>query len=235
MKIEKIDNNKIRCYLDKDDLSSRQIDLSELAYGTDKAKMLFHEMLEEAFEEFGFDFEGSPIMVEAIPVSPDSIILIISRVDDPEELDTRFARFAPESDEYEGPASPMQISFLDGIDEDSEEEISKAEEEKEEPPANLNDSVRIFTFKTIDDISAAARVLSLPQEIQSSLYYDQASGIYCLVVKAESAAKDDYVRVCNTLSEFGRRIRGDLATAAYYEEHLDCIIREHAIETCKDL
>ena len=34
-------------------------------------------------------------MIEAIPVSADSIILIISKEDDPEELDTRFSRFTP--------------------------------------------------------------------------------------------------------------------------------------------
>ena len=36
MKIEKINENQIRCTLTKDDLAERQIKLSELAYGTEK-------------------------------------------------------------------------------------------------------------------------------------------------------------------------------------------------------
>ena len=41
MKLEKLNDNQIRCTLTKDDLADRQIKLSELAYGSEKAKMLF--------------------------------------------------------------------------------------------------------------------------------------------------------------------------------------------------
>ena len=41
MKIEKINDNQIRCTLTREDLESHQIRISELAYGTDKAKKLF--------------------------------------------------------------------------------------------------------------------------------------------------------------------------------------------------
>ena len=36
-----------------------------------------------------------PLMIEAIPLNADCIVLIITKVEDPEELDTRFSRFAP--------------------------------------------------------------------------------------------------------------------------------------------
>ena len=45
MKIEKVNENQIRCTLTREDLAERQIKLSELAYGTEKAKMLFRDML----------------------------------------------------------------------------------------------------------------------------------------------------------------------------------------------
>ena len=34
-------------------------------------------------------------MIEAIPVNAESVFLIITKVEDPEELDTRFSKFAP--------------------------------------------------------------------------------------------------------------------------------------------
>ena len=34
-------------------------------------------------------------MVEAIPLSSESIMLIVTKVEDPEELDTRFSKFSP--------------------------------------------------------------------------------------------------------------------------------------------
>ncbi|NLL94040.1 MAG: adaptor protein MecA [Clostridiales bacterium] len=101
MKIEKINDNQIKCTLNKSDLVSRQIKLSELAYGTEKAKNLFRDMMQQASSEFGFEAEDIPLMIEAIPVSGDCIVLLITKVEDPEELDTRFSRFAPSPDDIE--------------------------------------------------------------------------------------------------------------------------------------
>lgn len=93
MKLERISENKIRCTLNKADLADKQLLLNELAYGTDKAKELFSEMMQKASAELGFEAENIPLMVEAIPVSKDCLILIITKVEDPEELDTRFSNF----------------------------------------------------------------------------------------------------------------------------------------------
>ncbi len=105
MKIERISENQIRCTLNREDLEEKEIRLSELAYGTDKAKELFRDMMQQAQIELGFEADETPLMIEAIPVNPDCLILVITKVSDPEELDTRFSRFTkpfpntPEEDE----------------------------------------------------------------------------------------------------------------------------------------
>mgnify|MGYP004679586979 FL=1 len=101
MKIEKINDNQIRCTLTREDLANREIKLSELAYGSEKAKSLFRDMMQQASHDFGFEANNIPLMIEAIPVSADSIILIITKVEDPDELDTRFSRFSPDDDAEE--------------------------------------------------------------------------------------------------------------------------------------
>lgn len=111
MHIEKINDNQIKCTLSQRDLRARNLDLSELAYGTEKARSLFQEMIEQAHDAFGFEGENTPLMVEAIPLSKENIILIITRIDNPEELDSRFSRFS----------SPCQ-------QEDAEEDMEGADE-----------------------------------------------------------------------------------------------------------
>ena len=44
MKIERINENQIRCTLSSQDLSTRNLNLGELAYGSEKARNLFREM-----------------------------------------------------------------------------------------------------------------------------------------------------------------------------------------------
>ena len=98
MKIERLSDSQIRCTLSEMDLNERSLNLSELAYGSDKARRLFREMVQKASAEVGFDAEDIPLMIEAIPLSNQSVMLVITKVDDPEELDTRFSRFAPSPD-----------------------------------------------------------------------------------------------------------------------------------------
>ena len=114
MKIEKISNSQIRCILTGEDLASRQLRLSELAYGSEKARALFRDMMEQAAIQCGFDAENYPLMIEAIPLGSDSIVLIVTKVDNPEELDTRFSNFAPSVQKDAAPAKepPSPLSQL---------------------------------------------------------------------------------------------------------------------------
>ena len=101
MKIEKVNDNQIRCTLTRADLDDRHLKLSELAYGTEKAKSLFRDMMQQANYEFGFEAEDMPLMIEAVPLTQDTVLLIITKVEYPEELDTRFSKFSePDENEY---------------------------------------------------------------------------------------------------------------------------------------
>ena len=103
MRIEKINEHQIRCTLNQKDLKEREIRISELAYGTEKAKALFRDMMQQASYEFGFEADDIPLMIEAIPMLPDALVLVITKVEDPEELDTRFSQFTddPEDDYFD--------------------------------------------------------------------------------------------------------------------------------------
>ena len=94
MKLEKLSDTQIRCTLRKEDLSQRQLHLSELAYGSEKAKELFRDMMQQASIELGFEADNIPLMIEAIPISNDCLVLVVTKVEDPDELDTRFSRFS---------------------------------------------------------------------------------------------------------------------------------------------
>ena len=85
MKIEKINDNQIRCTLTRADLAARHLKLSELAYGTEKAKMLFHDMMQQASSEFGFEavrlqccnFTGGQL-VEAVVKLVDVVVVVLT-------------------------------------------------------------------------------------------------------------------------------------------------------------
>ncbi len=115
MRIEKVSDNQIRCTLTSEDLAKRQLKISELAYGSDKARQLFRDMMQEASLQFGFDAENIPLMIEAIPLNSECIVLIVTKVEDPEELDTRFSSFSPAIQNEAGGTSESIGSTLEQL------------------------------------------------------------------------------------------------------------------------
>ena len=115
MKIERLNDNQIKCTLSRKDLDEKDIRIAELAYGTDKARELFRDLLEQAALELDFEVNESPLMIEAVPTSKDSLVLIVTKVDNPDELDSRFSRFTHLSDDDD-------IDEIDSMDDDDDED-----------------------------------------------------------------------------------------------------------------
>ncbi len=318
MKIEKLNDNQIRCTLDQSDLSKRHLKISELAYGSDKAKELFKDMMQQASYELGFEAENIPLMIEAIPVSDNSIVLVITKVDDPDELDARFSKFSPVGDDYDDliddsdddaddsddeydvyddeyddsddiddssshtfskkPADNYKLENLDADTQSdellglfnkvadylkksvSEEPTAKAPDfvpfkdslakstkdsqkpvtlpeasssDKPESPASqkVHRIIRIFTFDSLDIISAAASSYQNIYNGPNSLYHDPVSNKFYLIIDNCAKPSKEFVKLCNHLSEFGHKEEASIARVSYCMEHMEPYIKDSALQT----
>ena len=236
MKIERINENQIRCTLSSFDLSVRNLNLGELAYGSEKARKLFREMIQKASNEVGFEAEDIPLMVEAIPLSNESVMLVITKVEDPEELDTRFSKFSPAAEDGDSFLDNLANELLEGADGifDLLQGLGSSQSPKPESTENAEQtdpskSYRIFTFPKLDLISEAARAAGGQFSGESILYKKPEDGPYFLVLKKPADAAD-FNRVCNTIAEYGSKIRHDYATESYYAEHYEVLIQDNALQ-----
>ena len=236
MKIERINDNQIRCTLSSLDLSSRNLNLGELAYGSEKARNLFREMIQKASNEVGFDAEDIPLMVEAIPLSNESVMLVITKIEDPEELDSRFAKFSPMSDDDSVSAASFSSEFLEGADSildllntDSEEALDTSPE-TESATEKDSISMRVFTFGNLDEIAIAARAIGQVYSGTNTLYKKPDSSAYYLIIKGDEISALAFSRICNLLAEYGTKIKYEYASEAYYQEHYETIIKNQAIQ-----
>lgn len=235
MKIERISENQIRCTLTSFDLSIRNLNIKELAYGSEKARNLFREMLQKASSEIGFETEDIPLMVEAIPLSNESVMLLITKVEDPEELDTRFAKFSPDSEaeQYQN-LYDFAANLLDGADNLEEffasmptptPSLADSDIDKENSPV-----VRVYRFQNLDSISDAAKASPLPENVHSALYKKPNENEYYLVLSCTDSSNEAFNRFSNLLSEYGSKVSADAVTVAFYEEHYDTLIPDSALE-----
>lgn len=81
MKIEKINDNQIRCTDKKTWRTIKSVSVNWLT-ALRKPRNFFRDMMQQAQIQFGFEADNIPLMIEAIPVSTESIILIITKVED---------------------------------------------------------------------------------------------------------------------------------------------------------
>ncbi len=240
MKIEKLNDNQIRCTLTRADLAERELQLSELAYGTEKVRSLFHDMMQQAAYEFGFEAEDIPLMIEAIPSSSDSIVLIITKVEDPEELDTRFSKFAPSPGTEAESGKKEAIDKLEGAEtllnllEKVKEKINAIDAQipKKEKPSEPESkpSLRLFSFATMDGVLEAARLLDGMYFGSNTLYKDTVDDIYILAITRSDHTAQDFSRICNMLSEYGTLEKSGGATLAYLEEHCTVMATPDAVQ-----
>ena len=241
MKIEKVNDHQIKCTLTSADLANRELKLSELAYGSEKAKTLFRDMMQQAAFEFGFEAENIPLMIEAIPIGADSIILIITKVEDPEEIDTRFSKFSPsvsDDDDYGQDASSLASDFADDVlDLFHKMEATVKKSAASTPPAK-EETVdkepafpRLVRTQSLDDLCTLARTISPFYNQSNSLYKHATDGTYILLLTKGPLSLAEFGRVCNIASEYGTLEKAEMPKQAYVQEHCEEIIRDNAVES----
>ncbi len=260
MKIERVNENQIRCTLTKADLIDRELKISELAYGTEKAKSLFRDMMQQASFECGFEAENIPLMIEAIPLNSECIVLIITKVEDPEELDTRFSKFAPSvHDSKEADDSgDISIESLEGADDvldlfrkiqeskfhsscdtDSEKATASSDSDNQTDASDCEDSdknlIKMFSFRHLNELTRLGRVLKGFYTGVNNLYKNANTGSYLLILTKSSHTTDEFNKVCNILSEYGNPERYTAATEAHLNEHCDLFIAEQALQALSQI
>ena len=264
MKIEKVNENQIRCILDKEDLEQRELRLSELAYGSPKAKALFRDMMEKAAADCGFEVDNIPLMIEAIPVSLDCLILIVTKVEDPDMLDTRFSRFSSLQNE-EDMEEDDEIPAFDEEGLPFHSRISQAGEDSRENPENgsvdvlenFNKAIaaakqeylkkqakpeapqpvadQVYAFSSLDEILRLSSFLTPFYRGESTLYKDPVQNVYYLVLLRKGTDQKLYSRACTISADHGECIDTIYASLSYFKEHFTLILESHALETLQEI
>ena len=246
MKIEKISDTQIRCTLSRQDLAERDLKISELAYGSDKAKDLFRELMVQASYECGFEADDIPLMIEAIPVSGDCLVLVVTKVEDPDELDTRFSNFSSFRDSGIEDSSSTATSFTEEILEcfgqlgallgkgkeaaEKADSVTEALPQEEILPAPDRFS-KVYSFPSLNAATALARLIAPYYFGENTLYKDEVSGSYYLVLHMSGHTPEEFNRICNVISEYGTPVTTGYASLSYCAEHFKPIVKADAVQT----
>ena len=246
MKIERVNDHQIRCTLTKKELEKRDLKLSEMSYGNEKVKQLFQDMMQKAAYECDFEAEDTPLMIEVIPFT-ECAVVIITKVEDPDELDTRFSRFAPSVHDGDNPLAGLLtdvVQSLSGKSEDIAELFKKMQQhndkeapalvessgEDHETEAVSNHSI-FFEFASMSETIRACRSLGSAYCGNSILYKNTLKNNFILYLYNIESSAEDFARICSILSEYAGTIYDNGYFKFYADEHCEVLIPEHAVDS----
>ena len=86
MKVEKVNNHKVKITLSFEELQTRDITLEDLENNSDKARALFLDLITESNLESSFIFEHSQLYIEATADNSDSFVVTITKIEDFSDL-----------------------------------------------------------------------------------------------------------------------------------------------------
>lgn len=205
MKIEKVDENKIRITISFSDLQKRNLDLSALNYSTPAAQELFWDMMEQAEAEFGFDTTSAQLCVEAYPSTTDEFIITITKL--------------PDVDDFESIQKYIKNRY------------TKKEIRTKKKTKKLVVSVVMYSFSDIDSVCMMSNVLSDVYNGESYLY--KIKDTYYLQFFKNNFVLVDFRDIEPMLSEYGDRVFNTGFYEGYVEEYGQKVMGPDAIETLK--
>lgn len=200
MRIERVNENKIKILLDNDEAQARNITVKAITQNTPEVQQMFWQAIHMAKEYIDFSIEGAKLFVETIPSQEDGVGMLVTKVYNESELSR-----AVENCSYKG-------------------KIRKSELSPE------NDSVKrqrkyIYKFENFESVCGAAAELSDKYRGHSVLY-KMDEKFYLYLVPADSLYLYDADMI---LSEFAQKQQNGQYLHGRLNEYGALMIEENAI------
>ncbi len=140
MKIEKINDNKIKITLSNRELEERNLDFQSLRYNTPEAQTLFLDMMKQAEYEHGFKTANCQLFIEAASINDGQFIVTVTK---------------------------LQEKSLPPIPQKRKNSLPELKVKKKQTVVNQK---VVYKFDNFEEICELVKTKSIPLDIPSTLY-----------------------------------------------------------------
>ncbi len=241
MRFEKINENKLKIELSREDLMERNIKLSDIAFGAENSRQVLHEIMAQAFEELDFEADNKPLVIEAVPTSGFSINIFITKIKDEAEFEENMTKVS-----QQGEKNVDGLKLLEKFANDFEKLISKANNDdlekvvglkadnsnkpqqnqtnnKEKEKSILEKTEIIYKFDALDNVIDLSKAINSDYKGKSTLYKHDDK--FYLLLNAKGYEKIDIVKLRLVLDEFGEFVSTHKVAQGFLNEHGAVIVK----------
>ncbi len=202
MRIEKINENKIKVTISLNDLEERNIDLDSINYNSPATQELFWDMMEQAEIQFGFSASDSQLAIEAVPDDGEGFVVIITKLD--------------EDGDFESIQKYIKNKF------------KKTDLRSKKKGSKICSSIVIYSFDNFDDLCVLSNRLRNIYTGESTLY--KLKNTYFLILAKNSWSVDNLKMFESLLGEYGTMVQNTSFYEGYLDEYAVTIVECNAID-----
>lgn len=207
MKIEKINENKIRIIFSSDELIENNISIHSFLSNSIETQKLFLAILDIAHEDFGFDITNSNLSCETISFSNKQFVIIVTKNNITSSTET--------------------INYNKNT---ISHNFTKKNLQKTKINNDFEQDIFLYSFQDINDVFSFSDYLnnSLNTNWITSFFYKYNS-TYFIKLILNNLTFNDKKTVLSFLLEYKNPIKLDYLTLIKLEEHSICLINNNAL------
>lgn len=202
MKIEKINDNKIKVTISLSDLQERNIDFEALNYNSPATQELFWDMMEQAEIQFGFNTSESQLAIEASPDESDGFVIFITKLD--------------EDGDFESIQKYIKNRF------------KRSDLRVKKKSQKVCSSIVIYSFEHFEHLVSLCNTLKKIYSGESSLY--KVKNTYYMMLTKNTFSVDNLKHFESLLNEYGKKVSNTSYYEGYLEEYSQKIVEFNAVE-----
>ncbi len=229
MKIERVDDKTVKCFLSNEELEEYDIDYKDFVLRSEKARVVVQDIIEQAEEEVGYKPPKFAFDLQIMMLPDQGLLLTFS---EREPLDLKDGEQIIEClKEMKEILQKTREKAGDVRQAANEEKVlpEKPEQKKKgrKQPANRPDFA-LFRFESLRDVLEYAAALPGNLRLDSTLY--EMEDAYYLYLHKGAASYERYSRACIQALEFGGLYAAEMDRVVHLQEHGQCLIGEKALK-----
>lgn len=229
MRIERIDDKTVKCFLSNEELEEYQIDYKDFIMRSEKAKEIVHEIMEQAEEEVGYKPPEFAIDLQIMMMPDQGLVLTLSEKGPEDFKEGEQILECLRDMKQILQRSKEKISAIgDGAHPQQSSETAKNTKLQQESAAAAHPEEAVFVFDKIGSVMEYATATPSNLRVHSALYFMNDS--FYLYLQKGGASYERYSRACVQALEFGSLYTAEKDRLLFIQEHGECLIAEQAMK-----
>lgn len=236
MKIERVDDKTVKCFLSNEELEEYEIDYKDFVTRSEKAREVVQEIIEQAAEEVGYKPPKFAFDLQIMMMPEQGLVLTLSEKD-PVDLNDKdqvlsYLKelkniFQAAKNEFDKAGAVLQSNGDTAVNKAENTEDNTADN-KAHKAAAPKPQRAVFRFADMASVLKFAAIMPANLRMKSALYV--MDGSYYLDLHKGSASYERYSRACIQAMEFAGLYTAGEDKILYLQEHGECLIAEGALK-----